>query len=387
MFDAMEESLKTARSAYRLLLGVTAAVGLFAIAAGEQVKFEGMLDELTAISTIPAWDRDALTSRQVLTLEADVKEALGRTKRPLAGDFHIDNIEELFWLSPAPDPRLPLQAHYDYWRTTIAARVIRFDFDRLVTLTDLAIDEAFGPVEETSLIRFIVKPEIWNATDRKQQRTNKIGISILFYAGSSEVRSRQFFQIPITLAELPIPEVLDTSLEPFRTIGLEQTTHHPKGTATLPILPRIAGGLDTVGGYPLRLALPMAVEESAKPDPRVEIVGVSIGTRTFVWFGPLLILLLQLHLVAHTRHVKKILSGNEETVKGFPWMILFSGLPNRALSWLSLVLFPTVAIILVFVRGDQWKWYWIPAVGLLPCVLGVVTAVAALAVRTTNTPP
>lgn len=86
--------------------------------------------------------------------------------------------------------------------------------------------------------------------------------------------------------------------------------------------------------------------------------------------GPLIVLLVGVYFYFHVDNLHARISAGDRITLGYPWIVLFDGLVPRAVSIVSLVGLPVVALAILLIR--TWE-----AASWLVSLCGILCACAA----------
>jgi hypothetical protein len=87
-------------------------------------------------------------------------------------------------------------------------------------------------------------------------------------------------------------------------------------------------------------------------DTQLSVFGLSVKAGNAVIAGPLILLALLLYLYAHLLHLKGLASGNEATLRTFPWLALFETRISIILTYVTLLLLPNLAVLYLVLVAD-----------------------------------
>jgi len=120
------------------------------------------------------------------------------------------------------------------------------------------------------------------------------------------------------------------------------------------------------------------LSKEANPDVSVSIFGVPFNTRTSTLLIPLFLFTLIVYLYSNLIHLSSIVSGTSVEYKQYPWIGFHNNIYGKAITFLTLLLFPTLMNLLVFFSGySNLKFeYLIFIVILLSC--SFVTSILSL---------
>lgn len=104
---------------------------------------------------------------------------------------------------------------------------------------------------------------------------------------------------------------------------------------------KVAESINYLGGQ---------INELKKSD--VEITGLHIASNTMYIIGPIILAILILYLHSLAGHVLILAKNDPSTLATFPWLMLFREKFSKKLSYLSVVVMPVLASIVISVRSS-----------------------------------
>lgn len=144
------------------------------------------------------------------------------------------------------------------------------------------------------------------------------------------------------------------------------------------IFPRLSAVWNEVENFEIAAAETVLLHEQAEHQQSVDVFGFSVDERAALFVGPAALLGILVYLLVHIGHIARLKERypNDPLIQDFPWAPLVSKQFGLAVDWFAIVVFPPLAMFLLFRRflGENSDLLLLPAI--YAALLGVAIGIA-----------
>lgn len=362
----MKENLEIVRRLYHLMLGLSAAILIFAAATGPPDEYKPALDELQALKRISLEHYAMFIKQRVIAIDnserVDAYKAFFKdvTGAEVAKDFVVEPLLYHKW----PQSHSTLEEHRQFFEEENVIRwmTINTTDDRTRSFLSKRFSEVPLPPNTVIAKVFFLAPKeyVYEGEIANDEITwcllkaipplTDFTFTATMVVVSTSSRSNTSQGRGLSLDDVPLTHHASTgskyASQWLDTTGVVRSLKIPGHQGLFGQLKVYWNNVASMNAGQAANFLQTKIDSSKR---EVSILGLSVDTRLIVWVAPSSMMLMFIYLFVHLLHCRGI-RGPTSEIATFPWVCLFSDTVSKIFSVFTIVVIPVSSIIAMLWR-------------------------------------